>query len=164
MKKIDSVCESLNIDFRPESDIKFINRLGERKDNNIRPIVMGFRVQSIRDLLLNRAYRLKNSPNFSEVRVLPDLTPQQRKEEADLRVEADNRNAELKKAGNLSTEWRVVGGKGAKFLKKCAIPTNTPVNRVRGRQGDHRGEKRKGAGHRSPDSSPPPIRQNQRDA
>ena len=145
-----------------------MSRLGEKKDANIRPIVLGFRVQSVRDLLLNRAYRVRNSPNFSEVRVLPDLTTQQCKEEANLWAEADNRNSELKKAGNLGVEWRVIGGKGAKFLKKCTTRSDSPAGRatfrVTGLRGGQRGEKRKGAGHRDLNSSPPSNRQNQRDA
>jgi hypothetical protein len=68
---------------------------------------------------------LRNT-QFAEVVIIPDLTQEQRKDEADMVNEAEMRNRDLSeedRAKNL--EWMVVGGRGERRMIKGAQRTAT---------------------------------------
>lgn len=116
IKKILSLC-GLNV---ADDDVKFHRRLGEpnrNTDQDLRPVLVGFREEKLKNNVLTNASKLKESSR-SEVQIGPDLTKQQRLEEKNLRDERDRLNAEMpaEEAGNW--EWRLVGPKGLRKLVK----------------------------------------------
>ena len=97
--------------------IRFCRRIGERGEEP-RPMVVGFNREWQKEDLLDMARELRNTP-FSEVGIAPDLTQEQRKEEAELAAEAEKRNRQLSEDDvSKNLLWKVVGRKGEKRLLK----------------------------------------------
>ena len=89
-------------------DLRFCRRIGERGENP-RPIVFGVDWETVKKHLLEKARELRHT-NYDSVTIVPDLTKSQRRDEQDLRDEADQRNGQLTaddRAKNL--KWLVVG-------------------------------------------------------
>ena len=131
-----------------KQDLKFVKRLGEKNDNP-RPILLGLRNEDSKCLLLKNAKNLRDSVNYSEINVVPDLTKQQRLEEVELGQEAARRNAEMDPADALNWEWKLVGPKGEKRLvysRKWEMETGGGrgggARRARG--GNNRGSRARG--------------------
>ncbi len=98
-----------------KNDLKFVKRLGEKSENP-RPILLGLRNEDSKCLLLRNAKNLKDSVNYYDINIVPDLTKQQRLEEVELGQEAARRNAAMEPDDALNWEWRLVGPKGRKRL------------------------------------------------
>ena len=97
--------------------IRFCRRIGEKSDEP-RPMIVGFKREWQKEDLMDKAKELRDTA-FPEVGIMPDLTQEQRRDEADMSKEAENRNANRtteEKAKNLV--WMVVGRKGEKRLVK----------------------------------------------
>ncbi len=108
------IMEDISVKF-DKDDIKFIRRLGEKDDESkIRPLQLGVKAVTTKENILFNAKRLKNSADYYEVNIVPDLTKQQRKEEDDLSKEVARRNVDLDPEVSLNSEWRLVGLKGQK--------------------------------------------------
>ena len=99
--------------------IKFIFRVGERKDDRPgpRPIIICLKDSGARKYILENARRLASS-KYERISITPDLTPLQRKEEEELRKEATSRNNNLDAEERLNYEWVLVGIKGQRSLIK----------------------------------------------
>lgn len=113
----DNLFKAMKINLRSEEAVQFCRRVGEVGDTP-RPIIIGLWTQRDRHLILNRAPELRHT-QYREVGIVPDLTNIQRKEEADLRAEAEDRNANLTqedRSKNLC--WLVVGRRGMRRLIK----------------------------------------------
>ena len=114
-----------------EDAVRFCRRVGEKKDEP-RPLVCGFWDERDRNKILRNAWKLEGT-DFENVSICPDLTRKQREEEADMRKEADRRNAEElteeDQAKNL--RWAAVGDRGQRFLVK----TTAREQRTGGRGG-----------------------------
>ena len=122
------ICRSLELDFSEEV-FKFFRRVGAAEEGP-RPLVAGFYTEMERSMLLRRAKKLENT-EFKEVRVAPDLTKRQRKEERDLWAESEERNknrTEEQRSKNLV--WAVVGARGEKRL--LLQPSRPGTQQVRG--------------------------------
>jgi hypothetical protein len=120
LKSCDNIFKALNLNMKSENVVRFCRRVGE-KGEGPRPLVVGFRRESQREDLLEKAKDLKDT-NFAEIMIIPDLTQEQRREEAEMVTEAVRRNAELSeedKAKNL--EWSVMGARGERRLVKSAV-------------------------------------------
>jgi hypothetical protein len=120
MKSCDNIFNALEMDFRSEDAVRFVRRVGEKGDGP-RPLIVGFKREWQREDILDRARHLKTT-RFPEVVIVPDLTKEQRREEAAMNEEAGNRNKELTeddKAKNL--EWMVVGARGEKRIVKGVV-------------------------------------------
>ena len=98
-------------------DLRFCRRIGERGDNP-RPIVFGVDWESDRKHLLEKAKELRLT-KYDNITIVPDLTKAQRRDEQDLREEADERNKQLTEEDrNRNLKWIVVGRRGEKRLIK----------------------------------------------
>jgi hypothetical protein len=93
--------KNLKLSLRNE-DIKFCRRLGEKKAEP-RSLIIGFYTEADRATLLRNARNLENTAS-KHVNICPDLTARQRKEEADMKAEADDRNENLTE-DDLSKTW-----------------------------------------------------------
>jgi hypothetical protein len=117
MRSCDNIFKALNLNLTSERAVRFCRRVGE-KGAGPRPLVVGFRREEQKEDVLENAKQLR-STQFSEVVIIPDLTQEQRKDEADMVNEAEMRNRDLSeedRAKNL--EWMVVGGRGERRMIK----------------------------------------------
>ena len=97
---------------------KFIYRAGERKETDRpRPLIMCLYDPGARQYILANTRKLANS-KFTNVSIVPDLTHQQRKEEEELRKEADTLNNALDDEEFLNWEWVLIGVRGKRTLVK----------------------------------------------
>jgi hypothetical protein len=114
-----------------EDAVRFCRRVGEKKEEP-RPLVCGFWDARDRNKILRNAWKLEGT-DFENVSICPNLTRKQREEEADMRKEADRRNAEEltdeDQAKNL--RWAAVGDRSQRFLVK----TTAREPRIGGRGG-----------------------------
>lgn len=117
MNWIGEIAESINVQIDLDKDIKFVRRLGEKKTNAIRPLLVGCYEQGTKIAMLKNCKELKQQEEWNGVYLVPDLTWQQRKEEEDLASEMHKKNSELTdEQKDLNLEWRLVGPKGEKRL------------------------------------------------
>jgi hypothetical protein len=147
LKSCDSIFRALNLEMSSENAVKFCRRVGE-KGAGPRPMVVGLRREWQKEDLLESAKNLRGT-QFADVSIIPDLTQEQRKEEAEMNSEVEKRNRELSqedRAKNL--EWMVVGARGERRMVKGTA-------RVRG-GGPVRG---RGGGGLAPPLLPPRPRQ-----
>ena len=115
-------------------DIKFIYRPGETTEpNRPRPVILSLQDEAMKKRILSNTRKLANS-KFDRVSIIPDLTPQQRKEEDDLRKEAERLNNELDSMESLNWEWVLVGPRGRRRLIK-----RRKLNQGEGGEGSWRG-------------------------
>jgi len=101
-----------------KAEIKACRRIGERGDEP-RPLLLVMRTEECKRRIIEESRKLSTS-NYKEVGIVPDLTAGQRREEEDMRKEAERRNRdELNqedRAKNLF--WTVVGQRGEKRMIK----------------------------------------------
>jgi hypothetical protein len=122
LKSCDNIFRALNLEINSENGVKFCRRVGERGAGP-RPLIVGFKREWQKEDLLEKARNLRNT-QFSDVVIIPDLTKEQRREEAEMNSEVDKRNQELSqedRAKNL--EWMVVGARGERRMVKGAART-----------------------------------------
>ena len=100
------------------SSFKFIFRAGEKTDSDRpRPVIMCLKDPGARKYILDNTRLLANSI-YSHVSIVPDLTPQQRREEDELRKEAETLNNAMDETEALNWEWVLLGVQGKRTLIK----------------------------------------------
>jgi hypothetical protein len=132
LKSCENIFKALNLDMNRENAVKFCRRVGEKGDAP-RPLIVGLKREWQKEDLLENAKQLRNT-QYSDVAIVPDLTREQRKEEADMISEVEKRNSELSeedKAKNL--EWVVVGARGERRIVKGAARARGAAAPPRGR-------------------------------
>jgi hypothetical protein len=138
------------MDFSYENGVKFCRRVGERGEGP-RPLIVGLKREWQKEDLLEKARDLRNT-TFSEVVIIPDLTKEKRKEEAEMVSEVERRNNELSledRAKNL--EWSVVGARGQRRMIKGPVRMRGGRGAVRGAGG---GQPMRGGAARAPELLP----------
>ena len=116
LNSCDNLFKALKLGWGKEA-VRFCRRVGE-KNEEPRPLDVGLGREHQKEDLLDKVKDLKDTA-FNEVGIVPDLTKEQRKDEADMAAEAVRRNegrTEEDLAKNLA--WKVVGRKGEKRLIK----------------------------------------------
>jgi hypothetical protein len=135
LQSCNNIFKALNLNMNSQEAVKFCRRVGE-KGEGPRPLIVGFRREWQKEDVLENAKHLRNTP-FADTVIIPDLTQEQRKEEAEMISEAERRNQELTqedKAKNL--EWMVVGARGERRIVKGQVRAR---GAVRGAAGAARG-------------------------
>ena len=120
LKSCTNIFKAMGTKLTSETAVQFCRRVGERGETP-RPLVVGFRTAEDGDLVLNNARKLKDT-FFTDVGVVPDLTAAERKDEAGMLTEVDEKNktrTEEDKAKNL--HWIVVGKRGERRIIKGQI-------------------------------------------
>jgi hypothetical protein len=110
-------------------DIKFAKRLGQY-DGEDRPLQVGLFNLTTKENLLKNGRQLKDSLEYGDIYISPDITKQQREEEKELWKEAERRNEVLEPDEALNSEWKVVGMKGEKRL---ILTPKVDLSQARGR-------------------------------
>ena len=138
LKSIENIFGALKLGMNRRA-VRFSRRVGE-KGEEPRPMVVGLCRESQKEELLDSVRELRNTP-FDTVGIVPDLTREQRKDEADMAKEAEKRNGNLTEDDRTKNlVWMAIGRRGEKRLVKG-------VQRVR--EVNHRGgeiQRRGGAG------------------
>ncbi len=123
------LCQAQGLDYDSET-IKFCRRVGAVGDGP-RPLVVGFFTDMERSMVLRRVSRLEGT-DYSEVKIAPDLTKRQRREERDLWEEQENRNKNrTEEQIQKNLVWAVVGARGEKRL--IMQPARSGPQQMRGR-------------------------------
>lgn len=141
-----------------KDDIKFVRRLGEKNTQKARPLLIGLKENGKKTLFLENARNLNKFTEYESVRIVPDLTLKQRKEEDAMRMEAEKLNRELDEETAKESEWRLVGQKGEKRLvlgKKLHKQTldegrQQPKNDYRKSSENRKGDRRKSSVSQDP--------------
>ena len=109
-------------------------------------LLVGFHRKEEKNELMEKSKELRNT-EFQEVSIVPDLTQQQRKEEAEMVRESERRN-ETRTAEEVAKnlEWMVAGRKGEKRLFKGTARQWGGEMRGRGRGMWRGGAERGGTG------------------
>ena len=130
--------------------IKFIRRIGKRKEQEMRPMKVGFMFNSQKEKLMESARYLNRIPDLQHISVSNDLTEMQRKEENMLWRKAGEQNTaptnEMQEKGLVA---KVVGLRGKKRIILAPLRRTEEVDkegRVRQRVGSRRREGVEGRG------------------
>ena len=130
-----------------DENIKFCRRVGERGEA-ARPLIVGLYNERDRALLLSLDTR---GTEVRDINFGPDLTKEQRKEEADMKMEMENKNKALtedEKAKNLA--WRMVGPRGERRLIKGTVRDQEPRGLAGATSGNNRRLSSRGLTSRGP--------------
>lgn len=123
---LDSI--GCKVDF--DEDVKFCIRVGERlesHDKRQRPVIIGFREPKIREKILNSARKLSTT-KFKDIGIVPDLTARQRREDAAVIRECEEKNNTISREEALNWEYKVVGPKGQKKMIRVKKFPNTATS------------------------------------
>jgi hypothetical protein len=117
LKSCDNIFKALKLPLTSEKSVRFCTRVGEKGDGP-RPLAVSFRREEQKEDLLENARKLRNT-QFAEVTIIPDLTQEQRKDEAGMQKEAEERNKNLSAEDRAKyLEWIVVGARGERRMIK----------------------------------------------
>ena len=128
-KKLDSdiITEIINstlVSMQPDTDIKFVTRIGVRTEGRKRPICIGFKNATVRDEVLEKINLETSHPNYS---LSPDLTKMQLLNEKKLKEEAKKNNEDLSEEDAKKYVWKLVGQYGLRRLIRSSIKPPQPA-------------------------------------
>ena len=122
--------------------IKFIRRIGERKEKEARPIKVGFIFYNMKERLMESARYLKQIPALRHIGIAHELTEIQRKEETSLwRMAADQNLVPSKEMQEKGLVKKVVGARGQRRIIMAPLRRREEVDQ----EGRVRSRRRKGA-------------------
>ena len=137
MEQIADMFNQLGLELAVEEDIKFAARIGELKSDqhaDPRPVKLAFRSVQLRESLLANTRRLPRT-DFARVSIVPDLTELQRNEDKELTEEAEKLTEELNPEDQKNWEFRCVGRKGERVIRKVKKSHNNPNTMPLGQRG-----------------------------
>ena len=163
LQGIQKLFEILGVTLTVENDVKFVRRLNNGEGDTIqgpRPLAVYMRKKADRDLVLANSYKLDSCQNedWRAVNVVADLTYQQRKQETNMKADAQSKNLNRSNSDIRDRfAWKVVGKRGAMRLQQVTLWERESVDRlgnvVEDRQ-DQNQERRKRGRRTSGESSP----------
>ena len=165
--ELSAMLEELECALDVDNQVKFMVRAGDMREDvidNPRPLKVGLRASDIREKVFDKAKQLPQS-SYSTVSIAPDLTKQQRDEEKELAKEAKRLTDEQNEEDFLVFEYRLVGRKGQRVIRKLKKQVNRQTRgfgqRARGDRGQGRGRvNRQGRGAYSNPNLTPVQHQN----
>ena len=129
-EKCEEIFTTLKLNLNREN-IKFCRRVGE-KGEEPRPLIVGLYREFQKEDILDAAGGLKDTP-LSEVGIMPDLTKEQRSDEAEMIQEETRRNEEMSDEDRAKNWfWRAVGRRGEKRLVRGKAREGDRENQWRG--------------------------------
>ena len=146
LEKLVNILKELGlINYIKAEDVKFIRRIGERKENQeARPMKVGFKYFNSKERLLESARNLNQIPDLRQISITNDLTDIQRKEENNLWKTAGDQNlaptSDMKEKGLV---MKVVGPRGHRRIIMATLRSSEEVDaegRVRLKAGSRRRE------------------------
>lgn len=119
--------ETINVKLNIETDVKFVRRIGEKKDAT-RPLLVGLIDPNTRGTILNNASKLANT-QFSGISLVPDLTKRQREEDEEVRKLCETRNRE-RSGDDLNFIWKPLGPQGSRRPVRTRIQREQEGSRI----------------------------------
>jgi hypothetical protein len=117
-----NLAEEIGVILDKEKDVKFQARLGKYTAGKTRPLLIGFNSSITKGQFMENAHKLKDCDDpWCHVRIVDDLTIEQRKEEDDLRTQVKGKNEALTDEESKNWEWRVVGRRGNRRITKASL-------------------------------------------
>ena len=147
--ELSAMLDELECALDMDNLVKFMVRVGDMREDvaeNPRPLKVGLRSSDIREKIFDKAKQLPQS-SYSTVSIAPDLTKQQRDEEKELAEEAKRLTEEQNEEDFLVFEYRLVGRKGERVIRKLKKQVN---GQTRGFSGRARGGRGQGRGRVNP--------------
>ena len=136
MKKVQELADVIGVEIVVKEAIKFSRRVGEKKDDQPRPLQIGFKKNGDKSRIMDKASRLSEKEDpWKNVNIGHDLTTLQRKEEAKLMEEADKKNAEMSDDEKTKNgTFLVVGRRGERRMIRTKQEVGERRTRRTGRQ------------------------------
>ena len=119
-EEFEAICEKIGVVIDNNSDCKFMTRLGKFNSEKSRPLLVGMKNTDKKNEILENARKLKNE-NMPDVKIVCDLTKQQRQEESDLKIEATKKNDQLSEEDKKNYEFQVVGRRGERRIARVPL-------------------------------------------
>ena len=137
LEKFQELLDLIEVDVRVDQAVRFCKRLGEKKPEKPRPLLLGFKDPVAKERVLANTRKLAQAEEpWAAVSVVQDLTRLQREEDLKLRKEAEKKNGEMDDDEKKNWIWKVVGKRGQRRL-------------VRGRQEEGAGPPGRGGRRKS---------------
>lgn len=127
IRNLLKVMETINVKLNIETDVKFVRRIGEKKDAT-RPLLVGLIDPNTRGTILNNASKLANT-QFSGISLVPDLTKRQREEDEEVRKLCETRNRE-RSGDDLNFIWKPLGPRGSRRPVRTRIQREQEGSRI----------------------------------
>ena len=124
IEKVQCLIDQIEVQINISDVCRFAKRLGPREESSgtPRPLLIGFKTVDHCNSILEKSPDLaKMDEPLSNINIIRDLTKTQRKEEKNLRVEADKKNAELSEEDQGNWKWVVVGRRGERKIVKIEV-------------------------------------------
>ena len=122
LEELQKVLDSIQAEVDLKTVVRWSRRLGERKDNGPRPLLLGFAESSAKEKILDKAHKLDDDEEYKAIHIVQDLTKKQRDEEDAMRKEAASKNEAEGAESNY--HWKVVGRRGKRRVAKARKPEN----------------------------------------
>ena len=127
--RVQELADKLEAVVRVKDVVKFSKRIGAKKDNTDRPLLLGFRNKHDRNIILDRAPKLSEMAEpWKKINVVTDLTKRQRKEDNDAREEAEKKNKDMSEEEAKNWQWKVVGSRGQRTAVKARVEEDKEGN------------------------------------
>ena len=116
-KKVNGLLTTIGLNINISEEAKFAVRIGEKKEEVTRPLKISLKSQATRDEIFEKARNLPGT-EYEHVSIVPDLTDRQRLEDNDMRKEAERLNAEMDPEVAKNWEFRCLGRRGERVIRK----------------------------------------------
>lgn len=114
------ICETIDITYLEDNDVTKITRIGEKKDDNVRPLLVCFSEQIHKESFMENLKKLKGT-DFKSISVRHDMNRTEREITRNLAKEADAKNSQRSEEEKKSFIFRVRGPPGYQIIKKIII-------------------------------------------
>ena len=116
----DQICDTIDITYLEDSDITKITRIGEKNDENVRPLLVCFSELIHKESFMENLKKLKGT-EFKTISVRHDMNRTEREIGRNLAKEADAKNFQRSEGEKESFIFRVRGPPGYQQIKKIKI-------------------------------------------
>ena len=116
--KFQEVVNKIGLDVRVKEVVKFGRRTGAKKNDEPRPLILGFKQSEARKEILENAKKLNDEDDpWKKIKIVTDLTKMQRDEEAKMMNDAKEKNEELSEEDKTKNGmYKVVGKRGQRRM------------------------------------------------
>ena len=127
IEKLEELIAQIDCDIEFDTNaFRTTKRLGAKKDDTPRPLLVQFKEVKDCELMLSNAKKLNDkAPEWKKVSVVRDLTKMQREEEIRMRAEVVNQNAGLSEDDAKNWVYKMVGKRGERKVVKMKVRTPT---------------------------------------
>ena len=120
LDKFQELVNLIEVDVRVGQAVRFCKRIGEKKPEKPRPLLLGFKDPVAKEQVLANTRKLAQAEEpWVSVSVVQDLTRRQREEDGRLRKQAEEKNTSMDQEEAKNWIWKVVGRRGQRRLVRA---------------------------------------------